>query len=72
MIQRIRELLRATPFVPFKIKTSDGGEYIIATSDHGAISPNNSRVLVFSDDDSQITLSGLHIVAIDEGVPLVG
>jgi len=66
MIQRIKELLRAAPFVPFKIKTSDGREYLIATSDHAAVSPNNSRVFIFGDDESQTMVSGLHLVAVDE------
>jgi hypothetical protein len=68
MIQRIRELLRTAPFAPFKIKTSDGAEYLIATNDHAAVTPNNMRVLVFDDHEKQITLSGLHIVAVEESV----
>jgi hypothetical protein len=66
MIQRIKELLRAAPFVPFKIKTSDGNEYFIATSDHAAVAPNNSRVFIFGDDESQTMVSGLHLVAVEE------
>jgi hypothetical protein len=66
MIQKIRELLRAVSFVPFKIKTSDGSEFLVPTADHAAITPQNSRVLVFGDDESQKTLSGLHIVAVEE------
>jgi hypothetical protein len=66
MIQRIKELLRAVPFAPFKIRTSDGSEYLVPTPDHAAIAPGNSRVLVFGDDDSIKTLSGLHIVAVVE------
>ena len=69
MIQRIKALLQAVPFVPFKIKTSDRSEYLIPTPDHGAVALN-SRVLVFGDDESQKTLSGLHIVAIEEGASL--
>ena len=71
MIQKIRELLRAVPFGPFKIKTSDGSEFMVPTPDHAAITPQNSRVLVFGDDESQKTLSGLHSVAIEEGASLV-
>jgi hypothetical protein len=66
MIQRIKELLRAVPFSPFKIKTSDGNEYAVPTADHAAIALGNSRVLVFGDDESMKTLSGLHIVAVEE------
>jgi hypothetical protein len=71
MIQKIRELLRSVPFVPFKIKTSDGSVFAVPTADHAAITPQNSRVLVFGDDESQKTLSGLHIVAVEENSPLV-
>jgi hypothetical protein len=67
MIQRIKELLQATPFIPFKIKTSDGKEYLVPTSDHAAVSPNNSRVFIFGDDESQTMISGLHLVAVEEG-----
>jgi len=66
MILRIRELLRAAPYIPFKIKTSEGKEYIIPTGDHAKVTPTNSRVLIFGDDESQVTLSGLHIVAVEE------
>ncbi len=71
MIQRIKELLAAAPFVPFKIKTSDGNEYIIVTSDHAAVTPNSGRVFVFGDDDRTVTLAGLHIVAVEEGAQSV-
>jgi hypothetical protein len=71
MIQRIRDLLRAAPFAPFKIKTSDGAEYFIATSDHAAVTPNNARVLIFDDHEKQITLSGLHIIAVEESAQSV-
>jgi hypothetical protein len=66
MIQRIKELLRSAPFAPFKIKTSDGSEYLIATADHAAVTPNNARVLIFDDHERQITLAGLHVVAVEE------
>lgn len=66
MIQRLKELLRAVPFAPFKIKTSDGSEFSVPTSDHAAVTPNNARAFIFGDDESQKTLAGLHIVAIDE------
>ncbi len=70
MIQRIKYLLTAVPFVPFKIKTSDGSEYVVPTADHAAVALN-SRVLIFGDDESQKTLSGLHIVAVEEGASSV-
>jgi hypothetical protein len=65
MVQRIKDLLKAVPFVLFKVITSDGNEYVVPTPDHAAVALN-ARVLIFGDDESQKTLSGLHIVAIEE------
>jgi hypothetical protein len=64
MIPRIRELLSAAPFVPFAIRTSDGREYSIATSDHAAVRPRGSRVLIFGDDDSQTDLAALYVAVV--------
>ena len=64
MIPRIRELLHATPFLPFTIRTSGGREYIVPTPDHAAINPKGSRVIVFADDDSQAEVSALHLATI--------
>ncbi|MDQ6655822.1 MAG: hypothetical protein M3Y80_08420, partial [Verrucomicrobiota bacterium] len=64
MIPRIRELLDASPFVAFKIRTSDGREYIIPTPDHATITPKGTRVLVFGDDESQTDVAALHVAAV--------
>ncbi|HEX8076166.1 MAG TPA: hypothetical protein VF511_00015 [Chthoniobacterales bacterium] len=64
MIPRIRELLHATPFRPFTIRTSDGREYLVPTADHAAINPKGSRVIVFGDDDTQAEVSALHLATI--------
>jgi hypothetical protein len=64
MIPRIKELLHSTPFVPFTIRTSDGREYIVPTADHAAINPKGSRVIVFSDDDSQAEVAALHVATV--------
>ena len=64
MIPRIRELLHTTPFVPFTIRTSAGREYIVPTADHAAINPKGSRVIVFSDDDSQAEVAALHVATV--------
>jgi hypothetical protein len=67
MVEKIRQLLHMMPFVPFKIRTTDGREYHVATADHAVVRPSGSRVIVFGDNDQDIYLSGLHIVAIEEG-----
>ncbi|HKP93038.1 MAG TPA: hypothetical protein VJS88_04010 [Chthoniobacterales bacterium] len=64
MIPRIRELLHASPFVPFTIRTSDGREYLVPTADHAAITPTGSRVLVFGDDDSTAEVAALHLATV--------
>jgi hypothetical protein len=69
MFQRIRELLRATPFIPFKIKTSDGKEYLVPTADHGAVAPEKySKVIVFDDAERETHISVLHIVGVETTV----
>jgi hypothetical protein len=64
MIRRIRELLHAAPFHPFAIRTSDGQEYLVPTPDYAAVNPKGSRVIVFSDNDSQIEAAGFHVAAV--------
>jgi len=64
MIPRIRELLHSTPFAPFSIRTSDGREYLIPTADHAAVNPKGSRVIVFSNNDSQVEVAGLDVASV--------
>lgn len=67
MIEGIRVLMKANPFQPFTILTSGGNEYPVLTPDHADISPKGGRVAVWFDDDSSISIAGLHIVAIRRG-----
>jgi hypothetical protein len=66
MIQKIRELLGAAPFVPFAILTSGGKRYRVETADHAGINPQGSMVFIWFDDEGSLTISGLHIAAIEE------
>jgi len=69
MLTKIREFLKAAPFVPFKIKTSDGREYLIPTPDHAFAPPEKyARVIVFDDADHETQLSMLHIVGVERPV----
>jgi hypothetical protein len=70
MIADIKKLLETSPFEPFSIVTSGGKTYHVATSDHAGISPAGSRLVVWFDDESSVTLSGLHITAIETGKSL--
>ena len=66
MIPHIRELLHAGPFEPFRIRTSDGREYNVATADHAAVNPKRTYVYVFNDDDTTAKISALHVAAVVE------
>ncbi len=65
MIEDIRQNLSARPFEPFIIITSSGHRYRIPSSEHAAVNPRGSRVVVWFDDGSGVTVSGLHITAIE-------
>ncbi len=69
MIADVRQLLGAGPFEPFFIVTSSGKRYRVASADHASINPQASRVLVWFDDESSVTVSGLHIAALEKGAP---
>jgi len=66
MIADVRQLLHAGPFEPFIIVTSSGTRYRVASADHASINPQGSRVLVWFDDESSVTVSGLHIAAVEK------
>ena len=68
MIGDIRQHLEAAPFEPFTIVTTSGMRYPVATADHVGLNPRGSRVVVWFDDDSSVTISGLHIAAIEKGL----
>jgi len=65
VIPRIRELLHATPFEPFAVRTSDGREYLVPTADHAAVHPKGGYLFVFA-DESSVRISGLHVAAVVE------
>lgn len=69
MIADIRQFLEAGPFEPFFIVTSSGNRYRVATADHASINPQGSRVVVWFDNESSVTVSGLHIAAVEKDVP---
>ena len=69
MIAEIRQCLQAGAFEPFFIVTSSGSRYRVATADHAGINPQGSRVVVWFDDESSVTLSGLHIAALEREAP---
>ena len=62
----IRQFLAAQPFEEFTVITSGGNRYAVPTPDHADVNPNGSRVVIWFDDDSSVTISGLHITAIEK------
>jgi len=69
MIADIRQFLQAGPFEPFFIVTSRGSRYRVASADHANINPQGSRVVVWFDDESSVTVSGLHIASLEKEAP---
>ncbi len=69
MIEEVRQRLLARPFEPFVIVTSSGQRYRVPTAEHAAINPKGNRVVVWFDDGSGVTLSGLHITAVETEAP---
>jgi len=66
MIRGIRNLLGLRPFQPFSIVTSAGKQYRVPTSEHAAINPSGSRVVIWFDDGSGVTISALYISAVEQ------
>ena len=69
MVADIRQRLEARPFEPFFILTSGGSRNLVPSAEHAAVDPQRSRVVVWFDDGSSLTISGLHIVAIEKAAP---
>jgi hypothetical protein len=66
MIRDIRQLLSTRPFQPFSIVTSAGKQYRVPTSEHAGVNPTGSRVVVWFGDGSGVTISALHISAVEQ------
>jgi hypothetical protein len=64
MLQEIFALLQRRPFQEFSVLTSDGHVYTVPTSDHAALNPTRTRLIIFTDADEQFSLSALHIVGV--------
>jgi hypothetical protein len=61
MIGDIRKHLEKSPFVPFRIRISDGHEYPVPTHDHIYLPPGRSQVVVSDDEGCVVVLPSLHI-----------
>lgn len=65
MIDKIRRLLAARPFVPFVIVTTGGSRYRVAGNEHAAISPQPFRVTVWFDEGGGVMVAALHIASVE-------
>ena len=72
MLSEIRNLINATPFVPFTIHTANGRAFRVPTIDHIAVPPAGGPVFVFGDKDGEFdVLSPLLIahLSVESGEP---
>jgi hypothetical protein len=69
MIADIRQHLEATPFEAFTIVTTSGRRYAVPSADHAGLNPQATRIVVWFDNDASVTIAGLHVAAIEKGMP---
>ena len=67
-IADIQRLLGQRPFVPFLIVTRSGQSYRVASPEHAGLNPRGSRVHVWFDDDTGVTIAALNVVALEKEV----
>jgi hypothetical protein len=66
MIEDVRHHLQAGPFEPFAIVTSSGHRYNVPSADYAGISPRGNRMVIWFDDGGSVTLSALHVTAVEK------
>ena len=64
MIDDLRERVHRVPFVPFIIRSTDGGDYSVPTTDHIWFPPGQNRVVVANDEGVTSLLWTIHISAV--------
>ncbi|EDY19177.1 hypothetical protein CfE428DRAFT_3354 [Chthoniobacter flavus Ellin428] len=64
-IAEIQLLLACQPFQPFVIVTRSGLKYRVASPEHAGINPRGSRLHVWFDDDTGVTISEANIMALE-------
>ena len=72
MVGDIRQHLEAAPFEPFTIVTASGRRYTVPGADYAGLNPQATRVVVWFSDDASVTIAGLHVAAIEKGMPSGG
>jgi hypothetical protein len=65
MKQRVRELLRATPFQPFIIRMADGKEYRVDHPDFVLAATDVPHIVIEEPDGAIHTLSALVVTSVE-------
>jgi len=66
MTPDVREHISTVPFEPFSIVTSSGHRFPVPSADHAGTNPRGSRVVIWFDDGGSVTISALHIAAVEK------
>lgn len=65
MLYDALKLLGERPFVPFVVVTSAGKEYRVESPDHAHLTPKHTRLTIYFDDESLVSIPALHIASIE-------
>jgi hypothetical protein len=71
IVDEIRRLQNLRPFDPFTVVTSGGNRYDVASPVHASTNPQGSRVVVYFDDGTLVTMPALHIASVEHREPAV-
>lgn len=64
MIENMRRLLAARPFVPFSIVSTGGNRYRVASNEHAAVSPQPYRVTVWFEEGGSVMVPAPHLASV--------
>ena len=65
MLDKARSLIEIHPFWPFKIIVNGGQQYCVASPKHISIHPNNTRAVVWIDDDRSVYVNASDMMALE-------
>jgi hypothetical protein len=71
IVDEIRRLQNLRPFDPFTVVTSGGSRYEVASPEHVSTNPQRTRVVVYFDDGTLVTMPALHIASVEHREPAV-
>jgi hypothetical protein len=63
--EKFQDMLRAQPFRPFLVKTTDGDTFRVEHPDFALISPKKREVVIFDKDDHFRFVAMNHIVTLE-------